>query len=150
MSKRRDQDCLSDIREAIQRIADYTAGFSPDDGMRRQVKLMAALSHELAGLGVYAPVDEDVIQCLADLGVIKIIHEGGREIGRQFIERELASGWSDTMRLEVQKVLANARALEEFHGLETQKVGLDRETLRELGQRLGTNYVLRGRISNMR
>lgn len=136
----------SPLRIALLPFADYTAGFSPDDGMRRQVKLMAALNHEMARLGIYTPLDEDVIQCLADLGVIKVIHEGGRDVGRQFLERELASGWSDTMRLEVQRILANARALEETHGLEIKKVGLDRETLRELGQRLGTDYVLRGRI----
>jgi uncharacterized protein with HEPN domain len=34
MSKRRDQDCLSDIREAIDRIAAYTAGLTCEQFMQ--------------------------------------------------------------------------------------------------------------------
>ena len=134
------------VRIAILPFADYTAGFSPDDDMRRQVKLMAALNHEMTRMGIYAPVHEDVIQCLDDLGVIKILGEERRDAGRRFLERELSSGWSETMRLEVQKVLAQAGALGKAQEVELRKVGLDRETLRELGHRLGADFVLRGRI----
>ncbi len=134
------------VKIALLPLADYTAGISPDDGMRRQVKLLSAIGHELSRLGVYSPVDEDVIQCLADLGIIKIINGSSRGLGSQFIEREMASDWSDDMRMEVEKVLASARVLEESQRLETKKIGLDRGVLNEIAQRLDTDYVLRGRI----
>jgi len=136
---------MPSLRIAVLPFADYTTGFSPDNALRRQVKLEAAIGHELSRLGIHASINEDVIQCLADIGVIKIIDAGDRGAGDRFLEKELGSGWSDEMRSEIHKILVSARS-EEGIGIQTKKIGLDVGTLRAIGQRLGADYVIRGRI----
>ena len=50
MSKRRDQDCLGDIREAIQRIAAYTAGLTCEQFMQ-DTKTQDAVVRNLEVIG---------------------------------------------------------------------------------------------------
>lgn len=50
MSKRRDQDCRSDIREAIHRIAAYTAGLTCEQFMQDN-KTQDAVAHNLEVIG---------------------------------------------------------------------------------------------------
>ncbi len=133
------------VNIAILPLADYTAGFSPDDALRRQIKIESALERQLAAIGVYPAMGEDVIQCLADLGVIKIIEGPAIHGPNQFIARELASGWSEEMRREVVAILSKQSSPDNTT-LATKKIGMDQGTLRAIGERLGVDYVLRGRI----
>ncbi|OCC16413.1 hypothetical protein DBT_0230 [Dissulfuribacter thermophilus] len=136
----------SGISIAILPLADYTNGYSIDDAARRQIKLETAISYELTRLGIYPALQEDVIQCLSDIGVIKIIETPEVGSSQRFIQRELSSGWSDEMRMEVQKILASNRGSSRWNTIKTKKIGLDPGTLMAIGQRLGVDYVLRGRI----
>ena len=129
-------------------LADYTQGPTPDDAMRRQMKIQTAIAYRLAQHGFSTPVEEDVLQCLADMGIIKIIEPSS--LGSPYdrlLEREMGQGWSEDMRREIAKVLAQNRLDSEKRGrLELTKVGLNPGNIREIGRRFGSQYILRGRI----
>ena len=127
-------------------LADYTAGLSPDDALRRQMKLNSALTQQLAAHGFYTPLEEDVVQNLVDLGVIKPLKTApGSDYKR--IEEELGSGWSKVMQDDVAKVVYENEALriskEQTGSFST---GLDQKTVNEIGRRFQADYLLRGRI----
>ncbi|MFO8240361.1 MAG: hypothetical protein R6T90_05115 [Dissulfuribacterales bacterium] len=130
-------------------LADYTAGVRPDDSLRRQVKIYEALMYRLAEKGFYVPLKEDVVQCLVDLEIIKII--GNPSISssssHRLITEELGSDWSNAMQEEIQRLmLANEQLKKSKQGYEVSKVGLDPGTIQQIGRRFGADYVLRGRI----
>ncbi|OPL17331.1 MAG: hypothetical protein AVO38_01145 [delta proteobacterium ML8_D] len=130
-------------------LADYTAGVRPDDSLRRQVKIYEALMYRLAEKGFYVPLKEDVVQCLVDLEIIKII--GNPSINssssHRLITEELGNEWSDAMQQEITKLtLANEQLKKSKQGYEVTKVGLDPGTIQQIGRRFGAEYVLRGRI----
>jgi len=129
-------------------LADYTAGISPDDSLRRQVKLQSALAYRLAEHGLFTPLEEDVVQCLVDLGVIKIIEPPSRgDHSYQLLAREIESGWSNEMKWEINKIIAlNKQYHNSDQRMEITKVGLDQGMIQEIGRRFGADYLLRGRI----
>ena len=130
-------------------LADYTVGVRPDDSLRRQVKVNEALTYRLAERGFYVPLKEDVVQYLADLGVIRIIETPSIQSKNysRFIETEMNSGWSDAMQEEVQKLLVlNEYENRSEERIEITKVGLNPGTIRQIGRYFGVDYVLRGRI----
>ncbi|NDY43175.1 hypothetical protein G3N55_10020 [Dissulfurirhabdus thermomarina] len=127
-------------------LADYAEGITLDDSMRRQVKVHDAIAHRLARHGILSPVPEDVVQYLVDLGVIRVLESATHASANRVIARELNKGWSPEMKEEIRKQIALNAAGNESGRLEMAKVGLDRETIQDIGQRFGADYVLRGRI----
>jgi hypothetical protein len=132
-------------RLVILPFADYTRGARPDEFMRRQVKVLGAINHSLADYGFLTPVQEDVVQFLADQGIIRII-EGQHDRYGQYMAREMGNGWSDEMRGEIERLVAANEAISKRNKMEIAKVGFEKETLKELGNYFGANYILRGRI----
>ncbi|MDL1959160.1 MAG: hypothetical protein LWX01_10975 [Deltaproteobacteria bacterium] len=130
-------------------LADYTMGVRPDDSLRRQIKIYEALMYRLAEKGFYIPVEEDVVQYLVDLGVIRIIGQPSIHSSNSYrlITEELGSGWSDAMQEEIQKlVVKNEQLGKSKQGYEITRVGLDPGTIQQIGRRFGADYILRGRI----
>jgi curli biogenesis system outer membrane secretion channel CsgG len=130
-------------------LADYTMGARPDDSLRRQIKIYEALMYRLAEKGFYIPVEEDVVQYLVDLGVIRIIGQPSIHSSNSYrlITEELSSGWSDAMQEEIQKlVVKNEQLGKSKQGYEIARVGLDPGTIQQIGRRFGADYILRGRI----
>ncbi len=130
-------------------LADYTMGVRPDDSLRRQIKIYEALMYQLAEKGFYVPVEEDVVQYLVDLGVIRIIGQPSIPSSNSYrlITEELSSGWSDAMQEEIQKlVVRNEQLGKSRQGYEVTRVGLDPGTIQQIGRRFGADYILRGRI----
>jgi hypothetical protein len=127
-------------------LADYTQGSSPDDALRRQMKLNTALTQQMAAHGIYSPLEEDVVQNLVELGVIKPIKTSvGSDYKR--ITRELGTGWSDVMQDEIGKIVAQNEALriskEQTGSFST---GLNQKTVSDIGRRFQADYLLRGRV----
>ena len=129
-------------------LADYTAGVTPDDSLRRQIKIQSALSYRLASHGLYTPVEEDVVQTLVDLGVIKLLKSGTSGVqSYRVLAREMESGWSQDMQAEIRRVVAmNEEYYRSTQTMEVSKVGLNRGVVQEIGRRFGADYLLRGRI----
>ncbi|MGB9712788.1 MAG: hypothetical protein ACP5SG_01180 [Dissulfurimicrobium sp.] len=127
-------------------LADYTQGSTPDDALRRQMKLNSALSYQLAAHGIYTPLEEDVVQNLVDLGVIKPIKTSAGS-DYKMIARELGTGWSEAMQDEIGKIVSQNEALrisKEQTGSFT--TGLNQKIVNEIGRRFQADYLLRGRI----
>ena len=131
-------------------LADYTEGLRPDESLRRQIKIHTAIAHELARSGYYMPVEEDVFRFLVDKGIITIVQEGNSVSRRnQAFRRELGSGWSPQMLKTIERELdANdSLALDgNANTIEIKQVGLDRQTIQEIGRTFSSRYLLRGRI----
>jgi len=130
-------------------LADYTVGIRPDDALRRQVKIHDALMYCLAKKGFYVPIEEDVVQYLADLGVIRIIKPSVTHTDSSYREvmNEMGGEWSGEMRKEIEKLMVKNRDLSgSKEGFEVTKVGLNPGTIEQIGRYFGANYVLRGRI----
>jgi hypothetical protein len=125
-------------------FADYSRGDTPDDYLRRQVKLQEALSYYLSRYGYLTPMREDVTQCLVDLDVIKVIDTGGT-YRSQALMRELGGGWSEDMLKEIRSVVA-INEVESGPRMEVTHVGLNGHELREISRRFNAGYLLRGRI----
>ena len=134
------------IRLAILPLADYTVGSSPDNALRRQVKLTSAIAHELARRGIYTAVNEDVIQCLLDMGIINLKEKRGWTQVDDFLARERAWGWSDAMYEELKSFAASTDVITEASMLENLRIGLDKTAIKNIGRELGVDFVLRGRI----
>ncbi len=129
-------------------LADYTQGPSPDDSLRRQMKIQTAIAYRLAQHGFSTPLEEDVLQCLADMGIIRILESASMSSPyHRIMERELSSGWSEDMRNEIAKIMAqNQIDNRNDNRIEMTQVGLNPGNLREIGRRFGGQYILRGRI----
>ena len=130
-------------------LADYSMGVQPDDSLRRQVKIYEALMYRLAEKGFYVPLKEDVVQYLVDLGVIRIVGQPSIRSGSScgLITKELSSGWSEAMQVEVQKlVVMNEQLDKSKQRFELTRVGLDPGTIQQIGRRFGADYILRGRV----
>jgi hypothetical protein len=125
-------------------FADYSRGDTPDDYLRRQVKLQEALSYYLSRYGYLTPMREDVTQCLVDFDVIKVI-DTGDTYRNQAIMRELGGGWSEDMLKEIRSVIA-VNEVESGPRMEVTHVGLNGHELREISRRFNAGYLLRGRI----
>jgi len=131
-------------------LADYTKGIRPDESLRRQIKIHTAIAHELARSGYFMPIEEDVFRFLVDKGIITIVQEGSSVNRRhEAMRRELGSGWSPTMLQILEKEMDANDELAlggDMNSIEVHRVGLDRETVQELGRTFNSRYVLRGRI----
>ena len=130
-------------------FADYSTGKHVDDSLRRQVKVQNAISHKLASKGYYLPVEEDVVQYLIDLGVITLIEGPSMDSAkaRRNFYRELGSGWSNDMEKEIRQVLlANEMANGPREEFKINRIGLNKNVIKQIGDYFGADYVLRGRI----
>ncbi|MGQ9499403.1 MAG: hypothetical protein ACUVQ6_03415 [Dissulfurimicrobium sp.] len=127
-------------------LADYTQGSSPDDALRRQMKLNTSLAQQMAVHGIYSPLAEDVVQYLVELGVIKPI-KTSVESDYKRITMELGTGWSEVMQDEIKKIVTQNEALriskEQTGSFST---GLNQKTVSDIGRHFQADYLLRGRI----
>lgn len=128
-------------------FADYTQGQSPDDYLRRYVKLTEAISYNCLRQGYLGPMEEDVVQVLIDMGIVRVVHRSSRGEYTRALEQEMERGWSDVIQAEVWRhVKENEVGSGEQDSWEMTRVGLGQDVVRELGRRFDAQYVLRGRI----
>ncbi len=140
---------VTDTAMVLLPLADYSTGLRPDDAMRRQSKVHGALVYYLAQKGYYVPLQEDVVQCLADLDVIRLSRPGNSSYvkSNELIYEELGNGWSDAMVKRISAIVENNERLGGQQEMDMKMVGLSPETLQKIGERFGARYILRGRIA---
>ncbi len=130
-------------------LADYSTGKRPDYSLRRQLKIYEALNYHLAGYGFYVPMEEDVVQALVNMGIIKVVKAPSSVHKRSYqaFKAEIGTGWSDDMQQAIDKVIEANQSLDDgSEKLEVTKIGLEPYHIKEIGRRFGADYVLRGRI----
>ena len=130
-------------------LADYSDGFSPDDALRRQAKVQRAVAYYLAQKGYYVPLEEDVVNYLADIGVITLSRpdDSALATSNDLIYQELRNGWSAAMVKQVSGIVENNSRMNRNRRVDLNMVGLTTDTLQKIGERFGASYVLRGRIA---
>lgn len=105
--------------------------------------------------GFNVPVQEDVLQYLLDKKIISRVaaNTEGRKVLMDNVEKELTWGWSDEMNNRLRELVAEERnhdfllADAEDSSLEMPGMyGLDEKSVKEIGERFGADYLLRGRI----
>ncbi len=130
-------------------FADYSSGKHIDDSLRRQIKIQNAITHKLASKGYYIPVEEDVVQYLIDLGVITLIEGPSIDSARtrRNFYRELGTGWSEDMNQAIKQVLIqNEIANRPQEELKINRIGLNKDVIKQIGNYFNADYILRGRI----
>ncbi len=130
-------------------FADYSSGKHVDDSLRRQVKIQNAIMHKLASKGFYTPVEEDVVQYLIDLGVITLIEGPSVDSARtrRHFYRELGTGWSKDMEKAIKDVLlSNEMANRPQEEFKINRIGLNKNVVKQIGEYFDADYILRGRI----
>lgn len=113
-------------------LADYSKGTTPDNALRRQSKIMAALSHQLSGIGMTPAVQEDVNVCLLEKHVLTPAQDE--------ISQYDADKWGGYVRGVADSIMEGSA------GQGNVNVGVTPEIIKELGKRFHAKYLLRGRI----
>lgn len=129
-------------------LADYTQGRTPDDNLRRQVKINTSLNYRLSMYGLYSPLQEDVMQQLVDMGIISELKTNELNYDKyRHLSKEIGFDWSSAMQEEISRVYAISEATKATQGsMRFEQVGLNQEAVKVLGTRFNSEYLLRGRI----
>jgi hypothetical protein len=129
-------------------LADYTQGRTPDDNLRRQVKINTSLNHRLSMYGLYSPLQEDVMQQLVDMGIISELKTNELNYDKyRHLSKEIGFDWSSAMQEEISRVYAISEATKATQGsMRFEQVGLNQEAVKVIGTRFSSDYLLRGRI----
>jgi len=129
-------------------LADYTQGRTPDDNLRRQVKINTSLNHRLSMYGLYSPLQEDVMQQLVDMGIISEVKSNELNYDKyRHLSKEIGFDWSSAMQDEIARVYAISEATRATQGsMKFEHIGLNQEAVKVLGIRFNSDYLLRGRI----
>ncbi len=134
-------------------FADYTPSDSPMGYWRRNMLIMESLQDEILRYGYMPAVNEDVISYLTDR---KIINQEKMPVTSStadaMLKAELARDWSDTMKVEITKILlSNAEKRKAETGRrdmtsEYKTIALDAGAIRDIGRTFDADYIVRGRI----
>ncbi len=142
----------TDEKMVILPFADYTPADSPNDYWRRNIEIMEALQDEMLRFGYRPAISEDVFSYLSEKKII-YRQEGPqvRSAANAVLQAELAKDWSDTMKMEIARVLAKNKEMQRYQkgsGLNAQyrSIALDHTAIRDIGTAFNADYVVRGRI----
>jgi hypothetical protein len=142
-----------DRKMVVLPFADYTPADSPAAYWRRNVLIMESLQDEMLRFGYTAAVNEDVVSYLSEKKIIQ--PQAGdpamTSTANEILQAELAKDWSDTMKVEIARVmvknLANKRASDSGDFSKTYRsTALDHRAIRDIGAAFNADYVVRGRI----
>lgn len=138
-------------RVVILPFADYTLSFSSYGHWRRNVLVYEAVQDELYRAGFVPAAEEAVSEYLLRRGVFQYPYEVSANT--LSIQRELQEDWSDQMKEELAKTISDN--IEKARNLKKQRdnrmlVAINSQMIKDLGNTLGADYVVRGRIVEFR
>jgi len=134
-----DPSIKSGIKEnvVLMPMADYSHGNASDKASRRQARIMAALSHQLSGIGMLPAIQEDVNAYLFNKNIISPVQE---DISQYDPEK-----WGSYV-----KGIADSIITSNSDNQTNNSIGVSPEIIKELGARFHSPYLLRGRIIEYR
>ncbi|MBW2358018.1 MAG: hypothetical protein JRF21_04760 [Deltaproteobacteria bacterium] len=138
-------------RVVILPFADYTLSFSSYGHWRRNVLVHEAVQDELYRAGFVPAAEEAVSEYLLRRGVFQYPYEVSANT--LSIQRELQEDWSDQMKEELANTISDN--IEKARNLKKQRdnrmlVAINSQMIKDLGNTLGADYVVRGRIVELR
>jgi len=132
-------------------FADYFYGDNLRTGLIRNSMVMEHLVDGLVTKGVSVPVQEDILQYLADRDIVTLLPEDDYKLSdTKSLSYELTGDWSDVMKGEIQSIIAKeaGRApLSNDQLLDGPGVyALEKNDIQGIGEFFQADYLVRGRI----
>jgi hypothetical protein len=138
-------------RIVILPFADYTLSFSSYGHWRRNLLVHEAVQDEFYRAGFVPAAEEAVSEYLLRRGVFQYPHEVSADAVS--LQRELQEDWSDQMKEEMEKIVSEnmVRSMTLKKEQNNRKlVAINSQMIKDLGDNLGADYVVRGRIVEFR
>ena len=138
-------------RIVILPFADYTLSFSSYGHWRRTLLVHEAVQDELYRAGFVPAGEEAVAEYLLRRGVFQYPYELSADTIS--LQREMDEDWSDQMKEELAKIVSENMARSSGLKNEREKrelVAMNSQMIKDLGDTLGADYVVRGRIVEFR
>jgi len=134
-------------RIVILPFADYTLSFSSYGHWRRNLLVHEAVQDELYKAGFVPAAEEAVSEYLLRKGVFRYPYEVSATVDS--LQREMQENWSDQMKEEMAKTIAEnikmSRKLKKERD-NRKLVAINSQMIKDLGDNLGADYVVRGRM----
>ena len=133
-------------------FADYTPSDSPMGYWQRNMLIIESLQDEVLRYGYMPAVNEDVISYLTDKKIINQEKIPAQSSAADYmLKAELERDWSDTMKVEIAKILMSNEKKREAEvdrdmASEYKTIALDAGAIRDIGRTFDADYVVRGRI----
>ncbi|RLI48242.1 MAG: hypothetical protein DRP09_21610 [Candidatus Thorarchaeota archaeon] len=138
-------------RIVILPFADYTLSFSSYGHWRRNLLVHEAVQDELYKAGFVPAAEEAVSEYLLRKGVFRYPYEVSATVDS--LQREMQENWSDQMKEEMAKTISEnikmSRKLKKERD-NRKLVAINSQMIKDLGDNLGADYVVRGRIVEFR
>jgi len=138
-------------RIVILPFADYTLSFSSYGHWRRNLLVHEAVQDELYRAGFVPAAEEAVAEYLLRRGIFRYPQEISSDTIS--LQKELEEDWSDQMKEEMAKTISadieKRRRLKEEQD-NRELIALNSQMIKDLGDTLGADYVVRGRIVEFR
>jgi len=138
-------------RIVILPFADHTLSFSSYGHWRRNLLVHEAVQDEFYRAGFVPAAEEAVSEYLLRRGVFQYPYEVSADTAS--LQRELQEDWSDQMKEEMTKTISEniARSRNLKKEQDNRKlVAINSQMIKDLGDTLGADYVVRGRIVEFR
>ena len=128
-------------------FADYSYTEDADRAFRRNINIMENLTGSLTGKGFRLPVQEDLLQYLADTNVATLSSDKSQSSGLPgYIQHAITSdgSWSSEMRTALSEIVA----AEQSHSSNNKgnNYALDAKTLAKIAEHFDADLVMRGQI----
>ena len=126
-------------------FADYSNASNLDSAYRRNIAVTESLTDRLVANGFSLPVQDDVFQYLVDQQVINLMPYD--EVKSVSLVNELSNDWSDTMKGEISRYIAQQNVTTEAGASNSPGThGLTTTTVTKIGRNFKADYIVRGRI----
>lgn len=138
-------------RIVILPFADYTLSFSSYGHWRRNLLVHEAVQDELYRAGFVPAAEEAVAEYLLHRGIFRYPQEISSDTIS--LQQEMEEDWSEQMKEEMARVLSDSIAKSRKLKRERDNrelIALSSQMIKDLGDTLGADYVVRGRIVEFR
>ena len=127
-------------------FADYSFADSLESAHRRNMQITETLTDKLIASGFGMPVQEDVFRYMVDQNLISLV--AYEEKTSASITNELATGeWSDRMKGEIKRYISKQEVARNNEVVASPGThGMTENTIKKIGRRFNSDYVVRGRI----
>lgn len=133
-------ECPITKRLVVMPLADYSYNSDAQIALRRNMAIMESITDQLVSRGYQLPVQEDLLQYLAQQNIIKV--KGGQE--QPHLTKEINDNYfSPAMKQELAKLITS-----ETNNANSPvgTTALDQKTLAKIAADFNAGYIMRGRI----
>jgi len=129
-------------------FADYTYSEDGERAFNRNLMIMENLNARLSEKGFRLPIHEDLLQYLADSGIVKVGSDMSAPGRPGYLQNLIAEddSWSSAMKIELTKIASNGNKQPKADN-RSKGIALDQAALTKIASTFNADYIMRGRIS---